>query len=192
MRVPELTYNWLEHGAEDDPDLGDYGAIRSERYWADDFVAETRFQNVDKVVHVQAALGTEDPVAETAWLQRFTDRLGVPHGIVAYADLTSPDLDRTLERHLQYPGMRGIRDFRYDDYLSDERWERGFARLGELGLVLCDDPLLDQVPKLAAMASRHPEVTVCIDHACFPRRRDDEYFREWREAIRTLAAVPLR
>jgi predicted TIM-barrel fold metal-dependent hydrolase len=64
MREPELAYDFLGPGG--DPDrtafVGDYSAMRGDRYWADDFVAETRFQNVERVVHMQAALGIADPV----------------------------------------------------------------------------------------------------------------------------------
>jgi predicted TIM-barrel fold metal-dependent hydrolase len=188
-----LRYDWLAPGGDDEETavLGDYGAIRAERYWADDFIAETRFQDVARVIHVQAALGTDDPVQETVWLERFHDRLGVPHGIVAAADLAAPDAGATLERHLAAsPRLRGIRDLRYDDYLERPRWEAGFALLGKHGLVCCDDPLLEHVPAAAALAARHPEVTFCVDHALVPRRRDRDYFALWRDALRTLAAVP--
>jgi predicted TIM-barrel fold metal-dependent hydrolase len=190
LRPEQLHYSWLLPGTPEDEDLGDYGAIRSERYWADDFLAEVRFQNVERVVHVQSATGIDDPVEETRWLQAFADRLGVPHGIVAAADLSAPDVRALLERHLEFPIVRGIRDLRYDDYASNPAWEAGYAALAELGLVCCDDPLLEHVPAIAALAGRHPEVTLCIDHACFPRRRDDDYFAEWRAAIHTLADVP--
>jgi len=180
----------LEPGQPDDELLGDYAAIRAERYWPDDFLAETRFAGVEGVVHVQAAVGTADPVAETRWVQGFTDRLGVPQGIIAFADLAAPDLEHVLAGHLAYPALRGIRDLRYDGYLSDERWEAGFARLGELGLVCCDDPLLEQYPRVAALAARHPETTLCIDHAGFPRRRDREYFHTWRAELRRIADAP--
>jgi len=56
-----LRWNWLLPEASD-PDLGDYGEIKSRRYLPDDFVGETRFQNVAAVVHVQAAIGSPDPV----------------------------------------------------------------------------------------------------------------------------------
>jgi predicted TIM-barrel fold metal-dependent hydrolase len=190
MRVGQLTYSWLEPGTEDDPELGDYGSIRAERYWADDFVAETRFQNVERVIHVQAAIGTADPVEETRWLQAFSDRLGVPHGAVAYADLTAPDLAETLERHRAFPILRGIRDFRYDGYLTDPAWEAGFALLGEQGLVCCDDPPVEQAEDVRRIAEAHPETTFCLDHAYFPHARDDEYFATWRAAVRTAAAAP--
>lgn len=190
LREPELTYSWLQPGAAPDPDLGDYGAIRAERYWAEDFVAETRFQNVERVVHVQAAIGTVDPVAETRWLQAASDRVGVPHGIVAYADLASPDLAATLERHMAFPAFRGIRDFRYDDYLTNPAWEVGFALLGKLGLVCSDDPPVEQADDVRRIADANPDTTFCIDHAYFPRQRGDAYFSVWREALRTVAAAP--
>ena len=190
LRREELHYSWLQPGTPEDEDLGDYGAIRSERYWADDFLAEVRFHDVERVVHVQSAIGIEDPVEETRWLQAFADRLGAPHGVIAYADLAAPNVRDLLERHLEYPVLRGIRDFRYDGYASDPARERGYAMLGELGLVCCADPLLDQVSLLAEVAKRHPDVTLCIDHACFPRRRDSNYFREWRKALRLLSAAP--
>ena len=123
-----------------------YGAIKALRYWADDFIGETRFHNVERVVHVQAATGSRDPVDETEWLQAFADRLGVPHGIVAYVDLAAPDAVETLERHARFANLRGIRDLRYDDYLSDTAWRRGYAQLEHFGLVCCDDPFVEEMP----------------------------------------------
>ena len=61
------------------------------RSYAEHFIAETRFQNVAKCVHVQAAIGIEDPVEETRWLQEQADRTGFPNGIVAHCDLGSAD-----------------------------------------------------------------------------------------------------
>jgi predicted TIM-barrel fold metal-dependent hydrolase len=190
LRAAQLSYSWLLPGADEDPDLGDYGAIRSERYWADDFIAETRFQNVAGVVHVQSALGIKDPVEETRWLQAFSDRLGVPNGIVAGADLSGPDLRQILDRHQRFRAVRGIRDFRYDDYLTDERWEAGFAELGQRGLVCCDDPPIELADQVLKLASRHSETVLCIDHAYFPHARDGDYFGRWREAVETVAAAP--
>ena len=40
------------------------------------------------------------------------------------------------------------------------------------------------------LVERHPEITYCIDHAGFPRRRDSEYFDEWRAGMRKLARLP--
>ncbi len=192
LRDPRLTYAWLEPGGDDGETevLGEYGSIRAERYWADDFAAEVRFQNVEAVVHVQAALGSKDPVEETRWLQSFHDRIGIPDAVIGYADLSATDALETIERHRESGVFRGIRDLRYDGYLTDPAWERGFAVLGDLGLVCCDDPLPEQVPAAVELARRHPEVTLCVDHALVPRRRDAEYFAAWRASIAELAACP--
>jgi predicted TIM-barrel fold metal-dependent hydrolase len=192
LKEPALTYAWLrpEDPSDSPDDLGPFGAIKSERYHADDFVAETRFANVDRVVHVQAAIGTEDPVEETRWLQAFADRLGVPHGIVAYADLAAPDVAEVLDRHAAYPSLRGIRDLRYDGYLWDDAWLAGLRALQGRHLVWCDDPLLEHMARAAEVARGAEGVTLCVDHAGYPRRRDDAYFREWRDGMRALAAVP--
>ena len=186
---PSLHYSWLLPDAPPHPELGNYDAIKSQRYWAEDFIGETRLANVAKVVHVQAALGIEDPVEETRWLQEQADRCGVPHGIIAFADLGAPDAASLVERHTALANLRGIRDLRYDDYLTDEAWERGYAVLERHGLVCCDDPVVDQMGNAAALAARHPGITYCVDHAGFPRRRDREYFEEWRRGMRGLAAL---
>jgi predicted TIM-barrel fold metal-dependent hydrolase len=184
---PALRWDWLLPGAAPDPDLGDYSAIQTRRFIPDDFLGETRFHQVERVVHVQAAIGTLDPVEETRWLQSHADRVDVPHGIVASADLAHPDVERLLERHAEFANLRGIRDLRYDDYAADEAWLRGVALLESRGLVLCDDPLLEHMPLLAAVADRFSELSICVDHAGFPRRRDDEYFHEWRSRMQHLA-----
>jgi predicted TIM-barrel fold metal-dependent hydrolase len=192
-REPRLRYEWLRPGGdpEETAFLGDYAAMRAERYWADDFAAETRFQNVDRVVHVQAALGIDDPVEETRWLEGFRARIGIPHAIVAYVDLSDGEVREVLDRHLAASSVvRGVRDLRYDDYLENPAWEAGFALLEEYGLVACNDPLLEHAAGTAAIAARHPGITYCLDHALTPRRRDSAYFDEWREALGRLAAVP--
>lgn len=185
---PRLRYDWLLPDTED-PDLGDYSAIKSQRYWADDFIGETRFQNVVKVVHVQAAIGSSDPVEETRWLQAFADQLGIPQGIVAHLDLASPDAEAELGRHAQFASLRGVRDLRYDDYLTDESWQGGYALLEPFGLVCCDDPLLEAMEDAAGLARKFPEITYCVDHAGFPRRRDSQYFKDWRGEMRKIADV---
>lgn len=190
MSHPDLRYAWLEPGAPVDEVTGPDAAIRAQRYWADDFLAESRFHNVSKVVHVQAAIGSDDPVEETRWLQGFADRLGAPHGIVAYADLARPDAAEVLARHAEFANLRGIRDLRYDGYLTDPAWHRGYALLARYGLVCCDDPAVEEMGKARELAERHPGVTLCVDHAGYPQRRDRAYFEEWRTAMRDLATAP--
>ena len=73
MKHPTLRYGWLEpdavHGF-----LPDTDPLKSQHYFIKDYIAEIRFANVPKAIHVQAAVNTPDPVDETAWLQAFADK----------------------------------------------------------------------------------------------------------------------
>jgi len=189
LRDPNLFYLWLQPGWEH-PLLGDIGAIQAQRYWADDFVAETRFANATKSIHVQAALGIDDPVEETRWLQAFAERLGHPHGIVAEVHLAQPAAADVIERHLEYSNMRGVRDFGEGDYPSDATWRAGFAHLEKYELVACLDSSPETFGSIRSLAEAFPNITISLDHAGFPRQRDDEYFGMWKRELVSLAEAP--
>ena len=111
MQHPELFYGHWQPGVPH-PFLGDQIQKLAERnYLAEDYIAETRGANVTKAVHVQAAIGTEDPVKETEWLQQAADRTGFPHAIVAHADLREANVEAVLERHCRFPPHEGCARF---------------------------------------------------------------------------------
>jgi predicted TIM-barrel fold metal-dependent hydrolase len=189
LQHPKLHYSWLQPGWKH-PLLGDIEGIQAQRYWADDFIAETRFANVSKSVHVQAALGIKDPVEETKWLQAFADRLGHPHGIVAECHLAQPDAAEVIERHMRYPNVRGVRDFGSGDYPRDPRWRAGYQHLRKYDLVACLDSSPETHASIKDLAAAFPDIVISLDHAGFPRRRDAEYFRHWKRELTNLAEAP--
>lgn len=189
LKDPNLRYDWLQPNWVH-PVLGNIDGLKVLQYMADQYIAETRFQNVTKCVHVQAAIGIDDPVEETHWLQEQADRTGFPHGIVAHCDLTSPDAASTLDRHRAYANLRGIRDFGEGDYLVDPTWQRGYKLLAEHELVFCLDVIPENLGKARALAEKHPDVVLCIDHAGFPRARDEEYFQMWKRGMEEAAGAP--
>ena len=135
MQHPELFYaHWQPDVVH--PSLGTLPRKLAERNWlAEDFIEVSRSSNVTKAVHVQAAIGSDDPVKETEWLQEAADRTGFPQAIVAYADLRDPDVEATLERHCEYENMGGIRDFSYGDYLVEPDFHRGYSLMEKYGLI---------------------------------------------------------
>jgi predicted TIM-barrel fold metal-dependent hydrolase len=189
LREAQLAYVWLLPDFTH-PVLGDIGAIQAQRYWADDFVRETRFQNLSKSVHVQAALGIADPVEETRWLQAFADRLGHPHGIVGEVHLGQPDAAEVIERHMAFANFRGVRDFGQGDYPRDPDWRRGYANLEKYDLVACLDSSPETYASIKSLAEAFPGIVISLDHAGFPRRRDDEYFAMWKRELVNLAEAP--
>ena len=186
LQHPKLEYGWLQPGVKHHI-LEAVEPIQAQRYWADDWVAESRFANVVKSSHVECAVGTPDPVEETRWLQAFADRLGHPHGIVAEVHLARPDAQAVLDAHLAFPNMRGVRDFGEGEYLVDAAWRRGFALLRAHDLVYCVDPRPDTLAQIKDLAAAFPETVISLDHAGFPLRRDDDYMAFWRAEMTSLA-----
>lgn len=185
---PRLHYSWLQPGRSH-PILGDIEAIKVPVYGAEEFLGETVSANVTKVVHVEADIDpSDDPVAETAWLEEAAERTGIPSAIIADVNLKADDVERQLHRHLEASTrVRGIRDFSDGDYLVDPHFERGYALLGKHGLVCDLDCIAENMPKARDLAIRHPDTPVVLDHAGFPRERTAEYFKFWRLGIRAMA-----
>jgi predicted TIM-barrel fold metal-dependent hydrolase len=186
MKHPTLRYGWLEpdavHGF-----LPDTDPLKAQRYRIKDYVAEIRFTNVSKAIHVQAAVNTPDPVDETVWLQAFADETGYPHGIVAECHLARPDAAEVLDRHLKFRNVRGIRNFGEGNYLLDPAWRKGFAELGPRNLVYCLDTRIERAEDVLDLARSSPQTIICVDHCAIPMARDAEYFKRWRAAIDTMA-----
>ena len=191
LQLPDVHYAGMQPGVSH-PVFGSVAPIQAQRYRADDYIAETRFANVVKSIHVNVAVRTADPVEETKWLQAFADRLGHPHGIVAEVNLLRPDAAAVIERHLEYANLRGVRDLgvETDGYLREPAWQKRFALLGRYGLVACVDATFEDFDTVRALAERSPGLTISLDHCGFPRARTPEYFHRWREALVDLAGAP--
>lgn len=187
LRHPELHYEWLQPGVRH-PVLGDIEPLKVPLYGAEQFRADTAGVDVSRVVHVEADLSIEDPVRETVWLEQMAQRTGVPHAIVAHVDLRADDVAEQLRRHRSAsPRVRGVRDFAEGDYLVDPAFARGYATLGEHGLVCDLDCVWENMHKARDLANAHPQTTVILDHAGFPRERTPEYFANWKSGLATLA-----
>ena len=189
MQHPELFYGHWQPDV-DPPLIGKQMRKLGERnFLAEDFIETTRASNVTKAVHVQAAIGSKDPVKETEWLEEAAERTGFPHAIVAYADLRDADVESVLERHCEFPRMRGIRDFSYGDFLVADDFHRGYSLLQKCGLHASIAAQCQDMEKLVALANRFPNTIIVIDHAGNPAERTDEYFELWKLGMATAATA---
>lgn len=186
LKNPKLNYAWLEPAAIH-PLLGDVEALKAQHYWIENYLAEIRFANVRKAIHVQAALGIADPVEETAWLQAFADETGYPHGIIAECHLAQQDAVQILERHAAFANMRGVRDLVAGEMLADSGWKSGFSCLAKHNYVACIDTTYEFYPSIKALASQYPDVLILLDHCGYPHNDRDGYFEAWRSALTDLA-----
>jgi predicted TIM-barrel fold metal-dependent hydrolase len=184
--------------------MGDYGAITG-KHEVSEFLADAGEIEVLKAVHVEAAHDPADPLAETIWLQSLADEpasRGIPHGIVAAANLADPHVERLLAAHAGYPNVRGIRqilnvhpDPFYDyvgrHFMREPEWRQGFKLLEKYGLSFDLQIYPAQMPEAAAIAHENPDTPLILNHAgMFVDRSSIAGWRAWRDGMRMLAACP--
>jgi predicted TIM-barrel fold metal-dependent hydrolase len=78
---------------------------------------------VTRFIHEEAVIDRTDPVRETRWLQEIADlpeSEGFPHGIVAFADFSRPNIEAILEAHCAFANTREIRQFVHEAYIDPE------------------------------------------------------------------------
>lgn len=189
---PTLRWNWVDT-ADDHPILGDIDPIKMRAFEMKHLNAESRFAGIEAFVHVQAAIGSPDPVEETRWLTDMARDWPQLQGIVGHIDLGEPDAEEVLDRHGESPLFRGVRDFAVEPYIAagaiDATFEASLASLARRGLVLDLDCEYPNMSAARALAERHPDLVVVLEHIGFPRRRDSDYAAAWRKGISELAGA---
>ena len=199
--LSRARYGWLQDDPLPNNPAGDMSGIAHRNYLLKDYLADAGSWRVDKIVHVEAGQPIGAQLAETEWLQAMVDDYGYPQGIVAGADLLDPDLDALLEAHAARPNVRGIRQivcwhpdrlktYTPRDLLMDPVWESGLAKLARHGLSFDLQLYPVQMQAAAAIARRHPDVPLIINHGGLPTDRDEAGMTVWREGLHELARQP--
>lgn len=191
--LTRFRYPWLDHP--------EFASLRAD-YLVSDFMADVGELPLTAVVHVQAEVDHKlDPVTETSWLASLVDNNPELPGMVCvgYADLRTPALADTLDRHAEHDLFRGIRqeawfdpqstraDIPRDDLLSDPAWCAGLRELGKRGLSF--DLLIwsRQLVQAAEIFRAHPDVPVVLEHLGTPILEGGSLPPGWREGIRRFA-----
>jgi len=181
--------------------FGDYSAIRRD-YLIDDFREDIKNQNVVKTVHLQVEYDHNNPVAETRWLQSVADQHGYPHGIVAFADLSSPSVEQTIEEHCAFANVRGIRqclNYHRDPIktfidqphlMSDAQWQLGYSLLKRHDLSFDLQLYYTQMEEALELARKFPDTPMVLNHTGMPVDRGADDIVAWRAGMKTLASAP--
>lgn len=198
--LAHLRYPWLQPPfTQDGPNGSVEGIART--YLPGDYRAEAAAWTIAGAVHVEAGAHADDALAETEWLAGLAVETGMPGAIVAFADLTDPDVATLLARHAAHQRVRGIRQivnwhadprrsYTAADLTGTERWAAGFARLADHGLSFDLQCYPGQMPAVAAIAARHPAVPVMINHLGMPVLADTHGLDDWRRGMAALARLP--
>ncbi|MEI6867763.1 MAG: amidohydrolase family protein [Actinomycetes bacterium] len=190
---PELKWVWLDKDAIH-PILGNIDAIKSVAFTLNDLWSEARFSGISGFVHIQAAIGSPDPVTETTWLAEMAKTGPIPMRIVGDANLNSEDSISQLQRHQESNLFVGVRDFNAEPMFAAKttlpNYENSLKYMAKESLVFDMDCEWQNMAEALKLAQRHPELPIVLEHIGFPRKRDDEYFRNWKSAINNLAQAP--
>ncbi len=179
--------------------FGEYSAIRRD-YTLEEFVAETRACGVSRSVYVQANWPPERSVEEVRWVRQEAQRNGFPVAIVGYADLSRPDVGELLDRELETPGVRGIRQqlhwhtkepYKFasaPDVFASAAWRHGLRELRSRQLLFELQVFAGQMAQAARLVSDFPDVQFVLLHAGMLEDRSPEGWQLWRKGMRELAA----
>ena len=195
------THSWLKDKASlSNHPAGDMNPVGRD-YNMHEFLSESDKYDLDKSVHVQCY--HDDPLQETRSLQSIADNTtfsgGHPHGIIAYAELESPDIESTVTKQMEFTNFRGIRqciDYhpKYenrrlcprDDLMADPAFHRGLQVMAEHNLVFDLQLYPIQLFAASVMAAAHPTLSIVINHCGFPMLSEEPCW-EWIKGLMLMA-----
>lgn len=195
----DTEYSWLMV-TEGEAFFGDYAAIRK-NYLLEDYIEDSKNQNIIKSVHVQAEHDDDKPVNETAWLQNLADTHSskLPSAIVAFADFSKNNVSEILDAHQEYKNTRGIRQIlsynkdepKYshatEDFMKNSSWVENFKHIRNRNLSFDIQIYKHQMEDAVNLANKYNDVLFILNHTGEPCYQSKEYIESWEQNMKKLA-----
>lgn len=194
-------YPWLMDEQPEVGGLSGFDAI-AHTYLQSHYHEDADGYDVEGYVHIQAEWDPRDPLGESQWLQKLVDddELGGKRlAIVGFANLAADNVESLLEGHAALANVRGIRHmlnhiadnpslcWADQDYLANDKWVENYGLLKKYDLdfdLMC---FSNHFERAAALAKKHSETRVFIEHAGMPYDETDEGVAYWRSGMKSLA-----
>jgi L-fuconolactonase len=154
-----------------------------------DWLAQAAPFGVAGGVLVQAA----PTQAETEFLLAQADAQPAVLGVVGWVDLLAPEAPRRIARLAKHAKLKGLRPMLQD--IADPDWvlrrELDPALRAMAGHGLAFDALIRPVhlPRIVALAQRHPDLRIVIDHGAKPDIANGAW-QPWADALARAAEQP--
>ena len=172
----------------------------NKKYLIEDLVKDFNSLKIDKSVHVQAEINTDEIIYETKWLQEISDNnQGFPNAIIGFVDFMDSEVEKKLQQHLNFSNFRGIRQIlKFDknntkashakiDYLNQDVWVKNFSLLQKYNLSFDLLILVSQTENALKLIKKYPNVLFIINHSLSPLKFDNESLEDWRKKIKLLS-----
>lgn len=180
---------------------GDGLAPLRRNYLVEDYLKQASCANIVATVHAEANWDPADPLGEVEWLDGLARPDGLAARYVAYAALSAPGIEATLEQLAAHSRVAGIREIltwhpdpaktRTSDaaMMKNSQWRKGLAALQRHGLNF--DLLISpwQLADALELARQYPAMRFVLNHCGSPMDRDVEGLGRWRDGLRALAAA---
>ncbi|RMG63978.1 MAG: amidohydrolase [Bacteroidetes bacterium] len=141
---------------------------------------------IDGCVAVQA----EQSLAENTFLLGLADQHPFIRGVVGWVDLKSAHLAQQMEPFLDHPTFKGVRHILQaepDGFMTDPRFIRGVAWLGQQGLTYDILTTEKQLAEVVQFVEALPAMPLVIDHISKPNIAQAS-FSHWASHMQRLSA----
>lgn len=178
-----------------DPRRGDYGWLTPDLpihrvYGPDDLAPLMRAAGIDASIIVQAA----PTAAETDYLLAIARRTPSVLGVVGWIALEAPDAAAQVKARAADPLFLGVRpmlqDIAQPDWILRPEMEPALHAIAEAGLVFDALVLSHQIGVVDALAQRHPDLSIVLDHGAKPKLGDGTAMTAWQSEMTKLAQRP--
>lgn len=164
-------------------------SVLRRNYLPENLQAIIQDSGVSKTVVVQA----HQSIEESLWLLKFAEDYDFIAGVVAWVDLTDPEVGRVLDNFNENPKLVGIRHLVHDE--MDDAWlmrdsvVRGLREVGNRGLTY--DLLLrpNHIKYIPHLVEKIPELRMVVDHIAKPDIASGE-LEPWATDIAVVADIP--
>ncbi|MBJ7336781.1 amidohydrolase family protein [Mycolicibacterium sp.] len=160
------------------------------RYDAATYRSDAASVVLDGVVHVTAARGSGNYLAETESLAKLRSVDGLPTALVGGFDPAASlaVIEAELDAQAREPAFVGVRTMEPLDY-SQATTDAVLGLVAERGLVFDVVTHPDEMATVAETLETHPSVTFVVEHTGWPLVADDAtHTRAWRAGMQALAA----
>lgn len=159
-----------------------------------DYTVACAKANVDKLVFVESGCDSAQSLAEVDWASGLATTEPRLKGIVAHAPLEKGVAVRAeLEALASSPFVKGVRrnlqGERDPGFCLEPEFLAGVRLLADFGFTADLCIRWEQLPSVAQLARRIPQVTFVLDHFGKPDVRNKQ-FEPWAAALEALASLP--
>ena len=197
--LEQIEYPWLmARGVQ--RFFGDPTAIQK-NYLPSDFRLDIGHLPITQSVHIQVGVAENKHMEETQWLQKTSEQQGLPSAIVAFCDLSKPNVQEELEQLQSFSVVRGIRQIvgrSMDEdqktgsanLLENANWHRGLEKLRSHQLSFDLQLIPEQMKAMSQILRANDELPVALCHCGSPWYRDRDGWALWLKGLKMLAEMP--